>query len=113
MVEVCFASVKNIEIFDVFRDYLLSLHQKSTYMNKIKILLFIGMALILMQACGSSAKEADLPVRKSCNLERLYKDMPQNIRTDTSSAMAWLPIFPLVWVCGMRLLVAVGTGTWV
>ena len=27
MVEVCFASVKNIEIFDVFRDYLLSLHQ--------------------------------------------------------------------------------------
>ena len=104
MVEVCFASVKNIEIFDVFRDYLLSLHQKSTYMNKIKILLFTGMALILMQACGSSAKEADLPVRKSCNLERLYKDMPQNIRTDTSSAMAWLPIFPLVWVCGMRLL---------
>ena len=113
MVEVCFASVKNIEIFDVFRDYLLSLHQKSTSMNKIIILLLIGMALILMQACGSSAEEADLPVRKSCNLERLYKDMPQNIRTDTSSDMAWLPIFPLVWVCGMRLLVAVGTGTWV
>ena len=52
-------------------------------MNKIKILLLTGIALILMQACGSSAKEVDLPVRKSCNLERLYKDMPQNIRTDT------------------------------
>ena len=52
-------------------------------MNKIIILLLTGIALILMQACGSSAKEADLPVRKSCNLERLYKDMPKNIRTDT------------------------------
>ena len=46
-------------------------------MNKIKILLLTGIALILMQACGSSAKEVDLPIRKSCNLERLYKDMPQ------------------------------------
>ena len=27
-------------------------------MNKIKILLLTGVALILMQACGSSAKEA-------------------------------------------------------
>ena len=53
-------------------------------MNKIKILLLTGIVLILMQACGSSTKkEADIPVRKSCNLERLYKDMPQNIRTDT------------------------------
>ena len=45
-------------------------------------------ALILLQACGSTTKdasenEADLPVRKPCNLERLYKDMPQDIRTDT------------------------------
>lgn len=44
--------------------------------------------MILLQACGSSAKdasekEADLPVRKPCNLERLYKDMPQDIKTDT------------------------------
>ena len=54
-------------------------------MNKIKILLLGSTALILMGACGSPAKEekADLPVRKSCNLERLYKDMPQDIRTDT------------------------------
>ena len=53
-------------------------------MNKIFTPLFIGIALILMQGCGSSTKkEADIPVRKSCNLERLYKDMPQNIRTDT------------------------------
>ena len=53
-------------------------------MNKIKNLLLAAMALLLMQACGSSTKkEADLPVRKSCNLERLYKDMPQNIRMDT------------------------------
>ena len=55
-------------------------------MNKIKISLFTGIALILMLACGSSANETDLPVRKSCNLERLYKDMPQNIRTDTVPA---------------------------
>lgn len=53
-------------------------------MNKINNLLLTGIALILMQGCGSSTKkEADIPVRKSCNLERLYKDMPQNIRTDT------------------------------
>ena len=54
-------------------------------MNKIKILLLGSTALILMGACGSPAKEekADLPVRKSCNLERLYKDMPQDIRMDT------------------------------
>ena len=52
-------------------------------MNKIFTPLFIGIALILMQGCGSSTKEADLPVRKSCNLERLYKDMPRDIRTDT------------------------------
>ena len=57
---------------------------ESTYMNKINNLLLTGIALILMQGCGSSTKkEADIPVRKSCNLERLYKDVPQNIRTDT------------------------------
>jgi hypothetical protein len=61
-------------------------HEKDYYqrdMNKIYTLLLIGIALILMQGCGSSTKEADLPVRKSCNLERLYKDMPRDIRTDT------------------------------
>ena len=42
--------MKNSEILDVFRDYLLSLHQKSTDLNKIKILLLTGVALILMQA---------------------------------------------------------------
>lgn len=41
------------------------------------------MTLLLIQACGEAAKETELPVRKPCNLERLYKDMPQDIRTDT------------------------------
>jgi len=59
-------------------------------MNKIKILLLTGIALILMQACGSSAKEVDLPVRKSCNLERLYKDMPQNILKRLIPSIWWM-----------------------
>ena len=42
-----------------------------------------GLTLIMMQACESSVREADLPVRKPCNLERLYKDMPQDVRSDT------------------------------
>lgn len=59
-------------------------------MNKIKILLLTGIALILIEACGSSAKEVDLPVRKSCNLERLYKDMPQNIRKRPIPSIWWM-----------------------
>ena len=56
---------------------------KLTGMKKMKTLLLAGTAMILMQACESSVKEANLPVRKPCNLERLYKDMPQDIRSDT------------------------------
>ena len=59
-------------------------------MNKIFTPLFIGIALILMQGCGSSTKEADLPVRKSCNLERLYKDMPQNILKRPIPSIWWM-----------------------
>ena len=66
------------------------LHQESTYMNKIIILLLIGMAVTVMQASGSSVIEADLPVRKSCNLERLYKDMPQNILKRPIPSIWWM-----------------------
>ena len=52
-------------------------------MKKLTTLLLAGAVLLLMQACGAPDKTADLPVRKACNLERLYKDMPQDIRTDT------------------------------
>ena len=55
----------------------------------MKTIRFLGFAFVAVflsigiSGCGSSVKEADLPVRKACNLERLYKDMPQEIRTDT------------------------------
>ena len=48
-----------------------------------RILFLSGIVLLLLQACGTPAPEADLPVRKACNLERLYADMPRDIRTDT------------------------------
>ena len=48
----------------------------------------IALAAGLLQACGTSGKEAAndidrLPVRKQCTLERLYKDMPREIKEDT------------------------------
>ena len=48
----------------------------------------IALAAVLLQACGTSGKEAandidTLPVRKQCTLERLYKDMPREIKEDT------------------------------
>ena len=52
-------------------------------MKKNIILLLASAILILMQACEKPVKNEDLPVRKACNLERLYKDMPQDIRMDT------------------------------
>ena len=52
-------------------------------MKKITILLLASAIMVLMQACEKPVKNADLPVRKACNLERLYKDMPQDIRMDT------------------------------
>ena len=52
-------------------------------MKKFTTLMLVSMVLVLIQACESSVKEANLPVRKPCNLERLYKDMPQDIRSDT------------------------------
>ncbi len=55
----------------------------SIYMRRIYI---IVLAALLLQACGTTVKETsvnDLPVRKQCTLERLYKDMPREIRTDT------------------------------
>ena len=65
---------KKLSFSFMFRLLYLSLHQiKPTCMNKINPLLLTGIALILMQACGSPAKEkeTDLPVRKSCNLTTL------------------------------------------
>ena len=41
-------------------------------------------ALLLVSACGTPVETVtDLPVRKACTLERLYQDMPQDIRMDT------------------------------
>ena len=39
-------------------------------------------ALIAIAGHGQDVKES-LPVRKPCNLERLYQYMPQNIQTNT------------------------------
>ena len=49
---------------------------------------FLALALLLVQACGTSNQNgadpaAELPVRKQCSLERLYKDMPQEIKQDS------------------------------
>ena len=52
-------------------------------MKLTRILFLTGTTLLLLQACGSPAPEAELPVRKACLLERLYEDMPQDIRMDT------------------------------
>ena len=52
-------------------------------MKTYKRLLFAAIVLLPMQICGQTEKDADLPVRKACTLERLYQDMPQNIRSDT------------------------------
>lgn len=50
---------------------------------KVKLTL-LALALFFLQGCGSSnQKSNELPVRKACNLERLYKDMPQQIKTDS------------------------------
>ena len=44
----------------------------------------IVLAALLLQACGTTVNDIEnLPVRKQCSLERLYKDMPREIRTDT------------------------------
>ncbi|MDO5321764.1 MAG: nuclear transport factor 2 family protein [Bacteroidia bacterium] len=48
-----------------------------------------ALALIVLQACAVNPKTTGnnitdgLPVRDSCTLERLYKDMPQEINTDS------------------------------
>ena len=49
-----------------------------------RILRFLAPALLLLSACGTPEKTvSDLPVRKACTLERLYRDMTQDIRKDT------------------------------
>ena len=52
-------------------------------MELTRILFLAGTTLLLLQACVTPAPEAELPVRKACLLERLYEDMPQDIRMDT------------------------------
>lgn len=51
----------------------------------MKFSICLAVLAVLVQACASPAKEEveQLPVRKQCNLERLYADMPQEIRRDT------------------------------
>ena len=54
-------------------------------MKTIYLSFALGLLLIL-QACGAPAGQApgsELPVRKPCVLERLYADMPRDIRQDT------------------------------
>ena len=51
-------------------------------MKNIAILL-ISCGLVVLQGCKTTVQETELPVRKACLLEQLYKDMPQDIRTDT------------------------------
>ena len=49
-----------------------------------RILRSLAPAVLLLSACGTPEKTvSDLPVRKACTLERLYQDMPQDIRKDT------------------------------
>lgn len=45
---------------------------------------FVALAVLALCSCASSEpKQEELPVRKACVLERLYKDMPQEIKTDS------------------------------
>ena len=44
----------------------------------------LALAIAMLSACGAQDQAVqDLPVRKACTLERLYQDMPQDIRQDT------------------------------
>ena len=50
--------------------------------------LLIALAALALQACGTVVKEdpndiSNLPVRKECSLERLYKDMKGEIKADS------------------------------
>ena len=51
----------------------------------MKRFLFLSGAALLLLSCGTPATPTadELPVRKACLLERLYQDMPRDIRTDT------------------------------
>lgn len=74
-------------ISSIWNQFITRQNQSTSYkpigMKKITTLLLVGLVLVLTQACKPSVKDANLPVRKPCNLERLYKDMPQDIRSDT------------------------------
>ena len=50
---------------------------------KIRTLFIFAVAGLALCACSAATSAPDLPVRKQCSLERLYADMPQDIRTDT------------------------------
>ena len=49
---------------------------------------FIALAVIFVQACGTTVKQypndiSNLPVRKACSLERLYMDMKDPIKEES------------------------------
>ena len=47
-------------------------------------LLLTALLLAVLAGCGAPENNvAELPVRKACLLERLYQDMPREIRQDT------------------------------
>lgn len=49
-----------------------------------QLLLLTALSLALLAGCDTPEnKDSELPVRKACSLERLYADMPQDIRQDT------------------------------
>jgi len=48
-----------------------------------RLLTLFAVAALSLYGCTSTETTTELPVRKQCNLERLYKDMPREIKLDT------------------------------